>query len=92
MELTVLDVSDWTMPDASAAAASYSQGLADVALHVVQRTLHPRLLICMASYDAASKIRQVVQRLLNPRLLNSMAPCDVARAISVRPLRSSDAL
>jgi hypothetical protein len=32
-------------------------GLADVARHVMQRTLNPRLLRKMALYDAASKVR-----------------------------------
>ena len=67
----------------------------NLARHVVQRILNPRVLNEMASYDAASNIcqaapvRHVVQRSVNPRVLNQMASYDVASNILPGPKRWS---
>ena len=49
-------------------------GLADIACHVTQRTMKPRLLRCVALHDVASNMRQAL-------LLNNMALYDVTNDI-----------
>jgi len=44
--------------EAGAIAESDAVGLADIARHIIQRTLIPRLLYSVAPYEEASNIRQ----------------------------------
>jgi hypothetical protein len=65
-----------------------SQGLTDVARHVINRTLSPRPLIQMAPYDGVGGCCSPCHtRSLNPRIMSQMALYDVVS--NIRPALSS---